>query len=244
MKALVLGATGGCGAPCLLRLLERGVEVTVIVRSADRLPAAAKGHAKLKVVVAPEGHLALGVDEFAGHLRGADAVVSSLGHNLTFKGMYFPPRMLCVDSVRLICDAARQLAPPQPLRLVVVSTEGVDRPDGADPKRGLLERLLLFLLWLLLPPVGDNEAVLPYLHTEASANPHVDFVAVRPSDMVDGDERPYSVFATLQNGIFNAGQSTRANVGVFMADLVTKTDVWTKWRNGYPQLLDDTKKAA
>ena len=27
MKALVLGATGGCGAPCLLRLLERGVEV-------------------------------------------------------------------------------------------------------------------------------------------------------------------------------------------------------------------------
>ena len=78
-----------------------------------------------------------------------DAVVSSLGHNLTFKGMYFPPRMLCVDSVRLICDAARQLAPPTPLRLVVVSTEGVDRPDGADPKRGLLERLLLFLLWLL-----------------------------------------------------------------------------------------------
>ena len=47
MKALVLGATGGCGAPCLLRLLERGVEVTVIVRSADRLPAAAKGHVKL-----------------------------------------------------------------------------------------------------------------------------------------------------------------------------------------------------
>ena len=86
--------------------------------------------------------------------------------------------------------------------------------------------------------------MLPYLHTEASANPHVDFVAVRPSDMVDGDERPYSVFATLQNGIFNAGSSTRANVGAFMADLVTKTEVWTKWRNGYPQLLDDTKKAA
>ena len=29
-----------------------------------------------------------------------------------------------------------------------------------------------------------------------------------------------------------------------MADLVTKTELWTKWRNGYPQLLDDTKKAA
>ena len=58
--------------------------------------------------------------------------------------------------------------------------------------------------------------------------------------MVDGDERPYSVFATLQNGIFNAGSSTRANVGAFMADLVTKTELWTKWRNGYPQLLDDT----
>ena len=29
-----------------------------------------------------------------------------------------------------------------------------------------------------------------------------------------------------------------------MADLVTKTELWTNWRNGYPQLLDDTKKAA
>ena len=65
-------------------------QVTVIVRSADRLPAAAKGHTNLKVVVAPEGHLALRVDEFAAHLRGADAVVSSLGHNLTFKGHILP----------------------------------------------------------------------------------------------------------------------------------------------------------
>ena len=79
MKAVVLGGTGGCGAPCLLRLLERGVSVTAIVRSADRLPAAAKGHAKLTVVVVPEGHLALSTETMAQHLSGADAVVSSLG---------------------------------------------------------------------------------------------------------------------------------------------------------------------
>ena len=62
--------------------------------------------------------------------------------------------------------------------------------------------------------------------------------------MIDGDERPWRAFPTLQNGIFNAGTTTRANVGAFMADLVTKAAVWAEWRNGYPHLLDDAKKAA
>ena len=46
-RVLILGATGGIGKHVLIRLLERGCTCTVIVRSAERLPPAAKGHALL-----------------------------------------------------------------------------------------------------------------------------------------------------------------------------------------------------
>ena len=43
---------------------------------------------------------------------------------------------------------------------------------------------------------------------------------------------------TLQNGIFNAGATARANVGEFMADLVTKPGIWQRWKNSFPHILD------
>ena len=238
-KVLILGSTGGCGSQALLKMLQKGTSVTAIVRSEDRLPVGAKGHKRLTTVVAPNGHLALSDAEFVEHLRGCDAVISSLGHNLTFKGIYGAPRMLCTDSVLQICRTAEQLKPKTPIRLIVMNTEGVDRLDGADPQRKVGERLLLGLLWLLLPPMTDNVRVMQALHTEARANPHVEFCGVRPSDMIDGEPSAYTVHATLQNGIFNAGKSTRANVGAFMAELATETSTWKQWKNAFPHILDD-----
>ena len=101
-----------------------------------------------------------------------------------------------------------------------------------------MERLLLGLLWLLLPPMTDNVNVVKFLSREAHANPHVDFCAPRPSDMVNGEPGAFTLHATLQNGIFNAGRTTRANVGQFMADLATKPEIWQQWKNSFPQILD------
>ena len=166
-KVLLLGATGGCGSPALIKLLSKRAAVTAIVRSADRLPAEARGHELLTVVVLPDGHLVLSDTEMAEHMRGCDAVISSLGHNLTLWGMYGTPRKLCTDTVRQLCRVAELLQPMNPIRLIAISTEGVDRPDGADPPRGRGERLVLWLLWLLLPPHADNLAVVDYLHRSA-----------------------------------------------------------------------------
>ena len=124
-------------------------------------------HKLLTVVVVPDGHLAMSDTAMAGHMRGCGAVISSLGHTLTLRGVYGAPRQLCTDSVRQLCRVAEQLQPENPIRLIVISTEGVDRPDGADPPRGRGERLVLWLLWLLLPPHADNMAVADYLHREA-----------------------------------------------------------------------------
>ena len=169
-----------------MKLLSKGVTaVTAIVRSADRLPAGATGHKLLTVVVVPEGHLTLSDEAMAGHMRGCDAVISALGHNLTLRGMYGAPRKLCTDTVSQLCRVAEMLQPARPIRLIAISTEGVDRPDGADPPRGRAERLVLWLLWLLLPPHADNMGVVDYLHHSARTSAHVEFCAVRPSDMID-----------------------------------------------------------
>ena len=238
-RVLVLGATGGCGGPAVGRLLQRGAAVTAVVRSAGRLPPAVRGHPRLRVVEAPGGHLGLDLRE---HLRGCGAVVSSLGHNLSLRGIWGPPWRLCRDTVRQAAGACRDLkAPGAPIRLILVSTEGVSRPDGADPPRGFAERLLLGALSLLLPPVADNEAALAVLGQEVAGdlNPYVEFCAVRPSDMDDGERSEYTLHETLQHGAFSgAGASSRANVGHFMAELATDDALWARWRGKYPHLLN------
>lgn len=221
-----------------MRLLDASIAVTAVVRSEGRLPSSVRGHALLTTVIAPGGLLELSDAEVTEIMRGADAVVSCLGHNLTFSGLFGKPRMLCRDTVRRVCEVAHRLQPPSPIKVVVVSTEGVDRPDGSDPRRGLGERLVLAILWLLLPPVADNVGVVDYLAHEATANPHVEFCAPRPSDMRDGAAGAFTLHATLQNGIFNAGATTRANVGQFMADCISKAAVWQVWKNSFPQILD------
>ena len=286
---LLFGATGGCGSQVLTRLLGRGVLVTAVVRSAERLSDDSTSHDNLTVVVFPNGHLATttttetttrnddgNANDFTRRLdryvRECECVVSCLGHNLTLKGMFGRPRQLCVETVRQVCDAvARQKGGRkdiasseeeqkkedenantntnnEPLRLIVVSTEGVSRFDGADPKRGALERALLKALYVLLPPMKDNVEVVRFLHelketNETSTPSHrvVEFCAVRPSDMRDGEESPHEAHAELQNGLFDAGNTTRANVGAFIADLVTKPETWARWRNAFPHLLDSIK---
>ena len=56
--------------------------------------------------------------------------------------------------------------------------------------------------------------------------------------MVDGGEVPYECHAALQGGAFSGFKTHRANVGAFMADLVTDKEVWAKWKNSYPHCYD------
>ena len=239
-KVLMFGATGGCGNQTLLRLLEDGVHVTVIVRDESRLSLPVQGHKNLTVVVAPDGHLGMPLGQY---IIGCDAVISTLGHNLTFSGICGPPKRLCSDTTQKVCAVIRDLEPEVPIKFIFISTEGVDSPDGTDPKRSICERITLCLLWLLLPPHADNMAVLDVIQSEVSGdrNPYVEFCAVRPSDLIHGELTPggFSVHENLQNGIFNGTRpSTRANVGRFMANLVTKPEVWEQWKNKFPHLLD------
>ena len=238
-KVLLLGATGGIGSTALVSLLDRGVDVTAIVRSEARLPKAALGHKQLTSVVHEEGALGMELSEFSKHVQGCDAVISCLGHTMDFKGLFGHPRDLCLRTTKLACDTISELQPAKPTKYIVVNTVGVDHPDGqSDPPRTLVERALIWLLTVLLPPMNDNVKTSHYLYKHVMGSKHVEFCCVRPDDLLDGDERPFTVHATLQNGLFNAGVTTRSNVGKFMADLVTNQGLWLQWKGKYPQIID------
>ena len=101
MKVLVVGASGATGRLVVDRLLSQDVEVSAIVRRLDALP----DNAKLNKIQASVHNLS--ITDMATHLEGCSAVVSCLGHNLTFKGMFGKPRLLVTDTLQCICKAIK-----------------------------------------------------------------------------------------------------------------------------------------
>ena len=100
MTTLVVGASGATGRLLVQQLLERGEHVRIIVRSEEALPEEVASHNNLSVIHGSV--LDLADNEMVRHVSGCDAVASCLGHNLSFKGMFRPPR-------RLVTDAAQRL---------------------------------------------------------------------------------------------------------------------------------------
>eukprot|EP00400_MALV-I_sp_L67-5_P000504 gene504-597_t len=260
-KVLMFGATGGCGRQALIRLLERGVFVTVVVRDASRLPKlsvespSSKGYKLLTVKVVPEGHLHMTSQEYLDLVEDMDAVILALGHTMSCKGIFGGPFHLCENSVKKVCDAIDHTKPKKKVKLIVISTEGVDIPNKheeksfyghSDMKRPCPETCLLYCcLKMFLPPHRDNIGTMQWVreNLDTKENAHlrkyIDFCLVRPSNLVDAEQSEYMMHKTLQSGIFAKGVTTsRANAGDFMANCVTDESVWSEWKNSYPHVLD------
>ena len=96
---LLVGGTGRTGQRVLCRLLERGVAVRAVVRSAGRLPPGVAGDPRLTVVEADL--LALDDESLAAQVRGCEAVVSCLGHTISLRGVFGPPHDLVARATAL-----------------------------------------------------------------------------------------------------------------------------------------------
>ncbi|MCK5197273.1 MAG: hypothetical protein KAR21_02925, partial [Spirochaetales bacterium] len=70
--------------------------------------------------------------------------------------------------------------------------------------------------------------------------PMVEWVAVRPDNLVNEENvTKYKVYPSpIRSAIFNAGQTSRINVGHFMADLITEENVWNKWKGQMPVIYN------
>jgi len=238
MNNLIVGASGATGRLLTEELLNRGQFVKVIVRSPDKLPTAIKNHNNLTVIQASV--LDLSDAELAQHVKGCHAVASCLGHNITLKGMFGHPRKLVTDATRRLCDAIKENSPEKPIKFVLMNTTGNSNRDLNEPI-SFAQKSVVGLLRLLLPPHADNEQAADYLRSKVGQNDQlIEWAAVRPDGLIDEDEvTPYDVHPSpIRSAIFDPGQTSRINVGHFIAELITEDNIWLKWQGQMPVIYN------
>jgi hypothetical protein len=234
---LLLGGTGRTGGRVLQQLLDRGVAVRAIVRSGGKLPPDAEGHSNLTVIEA--SLLSLRDEELQQHLRGCDAVISCLGHVLSLKGVFGPPRDLVTRATMRLCRGVEALRPPAPVKLILMSSVSVNRPGGLDARRGSFERALLWMLCGVLPPAKDNQRAADFLLEKIGPNDaFVQWAMVRPDSLLEGEVSEYALHEGLVNSLFAPGSTSMANVAHFMCELVTSPKTWADWQGKLPVITN------
>ena len=234
MNVLVVGASGATGSLLVQQLLQKEHQVKAIVRSPERFGKKIPAQKGLTVVGA--SLLDLSDDVMAAHVRDCDAVASCLGHNLTWKGVYGEPRKLVTDATRRLCKAIEANKPSKPVKFVLMNTAGNSNRDLLEPI-SIGQRVVIGLLRLLLPPHVDNEQASDFLHTQiGQQHPHVQWVVVRPDNLIDNQEvSAYTLHPSpTRSAIFNAGKTSRINVGHVMAELISVSGLWEKWKGQMP----------
>jgi nucleoside-diphosphate-sugar epimerase len=240
MTVLVVGASGATGRRLVDQLLDRGERVRAVVRAPEKLPDTLRGrHLLLEVVHA--SLLELSAREMAQHVSGCTAIASCLGHNLSFRGIFGSPRRLVADATRRLCEAVRATRPDRPVRFVLMNTAG-NRNRDLDEPVSLGERSVVGLIRMLLPPQTDNEKAADYLRISVGRNDSaVEWAVVRPDSLVDDESvTGYEVHSSpTRSAIFNAGRTSRVNVAHFMADLITRDDMWKTWQGQMPVIYNE-----
>ena len=230
MKVLVVGASGATGRLVVDQLLSRGVEVNAIVRSLDALPDSPN---LFKIQTSVHN---LTSSEMAIHIKDCNAVVSCLGHNLTFKGMFGKPRLLVTDTLQCICRAIKSNETRDAVKVILMNTTGNSNRDIPETPP-LSQRIVIAILRVLLPPHVDNENAADFLRTQIGQNDKaVEWVAVRPDALTDEKEvtEYYVHTSPIRNAIFDSGATSRINVGNFMAELILNESTWLKWKGRMP----------
>ena len=247
---LVVGATGATGKHVVLQLLQQNQNVRAIARSKQRLldllDVAPESSTKFadRLEVTEASLLDLSDSELGKATSGCDAVVSCLGHNLTFKGVFAPPRRLVTDATRRLVEAVEanhdtdKSGSGKRTKFILMGTVAVPSPAGGDDKRTLGDRIVQFLLRHLLPPHRDNETAAEYIFTKTD-NPNLEWTVVRPTDLVDGDVSKYELFDKPQDSLFGGdGVATRANVAKSMVDMIMTEKLWEEWKFRWPVVHD------
>ncbi len=237
---LLVGGTGRTGGRVLEQLLSRGTSVCAIVRSTARLPAGAAGYPNLTVVEADLP--ALSDEELQRHVSGCDAVISCLGHFLSFKGVFGPPRALVTRAAKRLCRAVQALQPAEPVKFILMSSVSVNRPGRLDTRRGNLERALVCIMRGVLPPAKDNQRAADFLSASiGTRDPFVQWVAVRPDKLLEGDVTAYTLHEGLVASLRAPDSTNMANVAHFMCELVADPKTWADWQGKLPVIVNATK---
>lgn len=210
----------------------------MVVRSPDRLPEAVRANAR--AVVTTGTILGFNDAEVASLVRGCDAVALCLGHNLTLKGVFGPPRRLVTDTTRRLCEAVAANRTERPIRFVLMNTVANSNRDLQE-KRSFAEACVIGAIRALVPPQPDNEQAAEHLRVAIGQhNAAITWVVVRPDSLIDEQVvSPYDIYPSpIRSGIFDPGKTSRINVSHFMASLIADDVLWTRWRGQMPVIYN------
>jgi hypothetical protein len=243
MSTLVVGASGATGKLLVEQLVMKGEEVKIIVRSIEGLPKKLREHGRISITEA--SLLEMSDDELLTQVKGCQAVVSCLGHNLSFKGMFGQPRQLVTHGLQRICRAIELTNPTNPVKYILMNTTG-NQNKHAGEKVSLAQSLIVGLIRHLLPPHADNEIAASFLQSNfGHDNKMIQWTAVRPDSLIDEDSvTPYSTLASpTRSAIFDAGKTSRINVANFISELVLNETIWRAWKSKMPVIYNDIESA-
>lgn len=174
------------------------------------------------------------------HLKECGVVLSCLGHNLTFKGMFGHPGRLVTDAFKAVVKTIESINTNKKFKIILMNTTGNSNRDIPE-KPPYSQRFVISLLRLLLPPYVDNEKAADFLSIQIGQNNNnIEWVAVRPDSLINEDQvSKYDIYISpIRNVIFDAGKTSRINVADFMSDLAVMPELWNKWKGKMPVIYD------
>jgi nucleoside-diphosphate-sugar epimerase len=240
MKVLVLGASGATGRLVLQQLLNRKTETKIVVRGIEKVSKEILNNKLLECIVGNISEFTPG--KYSDLISDCDAVISCLGHNITFSGIFGKPRLLVTECIRSISEAIER-SKKDKVKIILMSTTA-NRNRKVRENYTLGDKIVLSLLYVFLPPHKDNIKAAKYLSDKtAQNNSKIDWVSVRPDGLIDEEkESSYEVFASPQRSpVFNPGKTSRINVSHFMSELLFNEESWEKWKYKMPVVYNSSK---
>ncbi len=237
MKVLVFGASGATGFNVVTQLIAQNIDVKGVARSTDKFKNIMDNR-HLEIIQAS----ILEVDDkkVQQYLADVDAVVTCLGHNLTFKGLFGKPRTLVVAALAKVVNCISQLDTDKTIKLVLMSTTACINKQQNE-RFHARENFVVTLLRYLLPPHRDNELTLDYLLNKVGTKfKNIEWVAVRPDGLINEPKvTEYTACpSTIRSPIFDSGKVSRINVANFMVNLLINDKLWDKWKYKTPVLYN------
>jgi putative NADH-flavin reductase len=237
MRVLVLGASGNTGKWVIKHLLDHQIKTKILIRKSATLSKEIMESPFLDVV--SDNISELNDKQMDQLIESMDVVISCLGHTMSFKGMFGKPRNLVVKAIKSISDAAKR-SHQKKLKIILMSTTAYTS-YALGEKNSLIEKMVLSLFKLLLPPHLDNMKAANYLvNTLNKDDKIIQWILVRPDTLVDHDKvTPYEIKEfTHRSPVFNAGKTSRINVSHFMLNLVIDESLWKKWEFKTPVIYN------
>jgi len=196
-RILIIGATGGTGSEVLKLALERGYDVTVLVRDPARLRDGPAGLTVLRGDVMDPAAVDAAV-------RGQDAVVSALGHT-----QFLGPSRILSEGTRNLVHAMQAHGVR---RLVCETSLGIGDSAG---------RMGVYYTLFTIP------VILPFYYWDKTRQERIvaasdlDWVIVRPAALTNAAKRGVRRAGAGVGGLLLTHGIPRADVAEFMLDQLT-----------------------